>query len=189
MTTSSSPQARVTVCASLPLSVPVEYAGGANIDLHPSNWEWVPCLSLPITKLNTLHLSRKPYKWIKYAIGVVIGAHGELSTHSESNNIVDYNADLPTNSTYLSYHVSNEEKQMMFPLDPDILHTSVTSIASSNQRERFWVEVAARDGQQCIWTRISGRCCDAVHLLSHKTDQVCLFITVYLLSSHSHGKW
>jgi hypothetical protein len=156
-TTSNSPQAQVTVYASLPQSVPVAHASGADIDLHPSNWEWVPCLSLPITKLNELHFSQRPYKWIKYAIGVVIGAHGDLSSHSESNNIqiVDYNTALPTNSTDLYYHVSNEEKQMMFPLDPDMFHTSITSSTTSNQMGTFWVEVAARDGQQCIWTRMS----------------------------------
>jgi hypothetical protein len=178
-TTSSSSraqaQAQVTVYASLPRTV----AHGADIDLHPSNWEWAPCLTLPVTKLNSLHLSKRPYKWIRYAIGVVIGAQGDLSTSSglsESNDVqlVDYNAALPTKSIDLYYHTSNEEKQMMFPIDPDILHTQLTSSATSQKRGSFRKGIIARDGRNCIWTGMGTKFCEVVHLIAHtKSDQVC----------------
>jgi hypothetical protein len=154
-------------------------AYGADIDLHPSNWEWVPCLTLPITKLNSLQLSKRPYKWIRYAIGVVIGAQGDLSMSSglsESNNVqlVDYNAALPTNSIDLYYHTSNEEKRMMFPIDPDILHTQLTPSATSQQSDTFREVVRARDGKNCIWTGMGARFCEVVHLVAHnKSNQVC----------------
>ena len=64
-------------------------ADGANIDLRPINWEWVPCLTLPVMRLNALHLSRRPYKWIGYAIGIVIGAHGTLSTNQPDPAALD----------------------------------------------------------------------------------------------------
>jgi hypothetical protein len=64
-------QARITVYASLPRIVANH---GADIDLHPVNWEWVPCLVFTVVRLNALRLSRRPYKWIRYAIGVVIGS-------------------------------------------------------------------------------------------------------------------
>ncbi|KAF8267713.1 hypothetical protein EI94DRAFT_1920943 [Lactarius quietus] len=164
-TTSSSsqpqPQPQITVYASLPQRV----ADDGNIDLCSSNWEWVPCLTLPLMELNALNFSKRPYKWIQYAIGVVIGAHGDLSTNSdlsESNvQVVDYSAALPTNSIDLYYHTSNEEKKIMLPLGPDIVHTQLTSSVTSQKRERFHEEVAAWDGHRCVWTG----------LVNYSTDQ------------------
>jgi hypothetical protein len=176
---SSQAQAQITVYASLPRIV----ANGADIDLHPVNWEWVPCLTLPVMRLNALRLSRRPYKWIRYAIGVVIGAHGTLSTQSDLTaplnevQVVDYNAELPTNSTDLYYHTSDEERRRMFPLDPSMVRTQITSSATSQGRGAFREMVAARDGQRCIWTGLRARFCDAVHLVSYsKIDQVCYFL-------------
>lgn len=192
MVTTSSPsqaQAQITVYASLPRTV----AHGADIDLHSSNWEWVPYLTLPVMKLNSLHLSQRPYKWIRYAIGVVIGAQGDLSTSSglsESKNVqlMDYNAALPTNSFDLYYHTSNEEKRMMFPIDPDILHTQLTSSSASQKRDTFREGVLARDGKICIWTGLGAKFSDVVHLVAHsKTDQACYFLSS--ICPHSPWQW
>lgn len=182
-TSSPQAQAHITVYASLPRSV----THGANIDLHPSNWEWVPCLTLPVMKLqvelNELHLSRRPYKWIRYAIGVVIGALGDLSTSpglSETGDVqvVDYNNVLPANSIDLYYHTSNEEKRMMFPIDPNILHTRLTPSTTSQQRETFQEGVTARDGERCIWTGMGAIFCEVMHLVCHsKSDQYISTLT------------
>lgn len=86
---------------------------------------------------------------------VVIGAWGDLSMSSglselNSVQLVDYNAALPTNSIDLYYHTSNEEKQMIFPIDPDIIHTQLTSSTTSQKRETFWEGVIAWDGKICL---------------------------------------
>lgn len=192
-TTSSSTraqaQAQITVYASLPRIV----THGADIDLHPSNWEWVPCLTLPVMKLNSLHLSQRPYKWIRYAIGVVIGAQGDLSTgpgvpETEPNNVqlVDYNAALPTKSIDLYYHTSNGEKQIMFPIDPYILHTQLTFSAAPRKRETFREGVRARNEKCCIWTGLDARFSNVVQLIPHKTNQVCYIYTQCLPTHHGN---
>src|SRR6266567_8591013 len=113
----------INVHALLPLAVEL----GADLNLHPDNWCWVHCLTLPLEKLNALQFSQAPYKWIRYAIGVVIGAQGILSLDLDSPDDVDYNfADLPAESADLYYHTSNEEKRRMFPVDPDTVRTSIT---------------------------------------------------------------
>ena len=74
---------------------PHTVALGPDLNLDPSNWHWVHCLTLPLHTLAALQFSHRPYKWIRYAIGVVIGAEGDLSPSSDSPNVVDYNVILP----------------------------------------------------------------------------------------------
>lgn len=93
-----------TVYASFPITVSLD----ANLNSDPSNWHWIPCLTLP--RGNVLQFSLKPYKWIRYAIGVVVGAEGDLSTSRDVLNLVDYNAELPTQSAALYYHIGEDEK-------------------------------------------------------------------------------
>ncbi|KAH9026965.1 hypothetical protein EDB84DRAFT_1589110 [Lactarius hengduanensis] len=145
---------QVIVYALLPLKV----VHDADLDLCPSNWEWVHYLTLPLDTLAALHFSHRPFKWIRYAIGVVTGAHGDLSTSPDSPyDGVDYNANLPISSVNLYYHTNDQEKQR---------------IVSSSRRGTFREDVAARDGQQCVWTRLGMTYCDAVHLIPHsKSDE------------------
>lgn len=74
---------------------------GAELNLNADNWHWVLCLTLPLKTLDVLQFSPRPYKWIRYAIGIVVGAVGDLSSSSDSLNIVDYNAGLPAESVAL----------------------------------------------------------------------------------------
>ncbi|KAH8980747.1 hypothetical protein EDB86DRAFT_3134631 [Lactarius hatsudake] len=86
----SPPPPRIIVNTSFPRKV----VRGANLDLRPSNWNWVQCLTLPLETLQTQQFSHRPYKWIRYAIGVVIGASGNLYTTPDlSGIVVDDNAD------------------------------------------------------------------------------------------------
>ncbi|KAH9026840.1 hypothetical protein EDB85DRAFT_1978191 [Lactarius pseudohatsudake] len=160
---------QVIVYALLPLKV----VHDADLDLCPSNWEWVHYLTLPLDTLAALHFSHRPFKWIRYAIGVVTGAHGDLSTSPDSPyDGVDYNANLPTSSVNLYYHTNDQEKQRMFPIDPHILRTQDTTSVSSSRRGTFREDVAARDGQRCVWTSLGMIYCDAVHLIPHsKSDE------------------
>src|SRR5258708_20856466 len=108
-------------------SFPCPVALGADLNVHPSNLRWVHWLTLPLEAPNTLQFLQRPYKWIRYAIGVVIGAEGDLSSSSDSLNVVDYNAGLPAESAFLYYHTDDEEKRRMFPTAPNIDRTNVTA--------------------------------------------------------------
>ncbi len=129
-------------------SFPYTVALGVDLNVDPSNWRWVHCLTVPLETLNTLQFSQRPYKWIRYAIGVVVGAEVDLSSSSDSLNVVDYNAGLPAESAFLYYHTNSEEKQRMFPTDPNIGRTNVTDSDSvaTTRRVRFREDIIERDG-------------------------------------------
>jgi hypothetical protein len=165
---------QINVHTSLPLTV----APGGDLNVDSINWCWVHCLTLPLETLNTLHFSQRSYKWICYIIGVVIGAEGALCISPDLPITVDYNAALPIQSINLYYHISNEKRQRMLPVDPDIGHTDRTSTSSSSMltdgRLQFYDKVAERDRGQCILTGAEALFCRAVHLLAHsKGDEVC----------------
>lgn len=63
----------VTVYVELPSSLT------RPLDLAQSNWSWVHCLTFPIDDLLKLKLSRKLYKWIRYAI-----VHKAISSTSKA---------------------------------------------------------------------------------------------------------
>jgi hypothetical protein len=172
---------QIDVYASLPLAVEL----GSDLNVDPSNWRWVHCLTIPLETLNALQFSRRPYKWIRYANGIVVGAEGNLSSSPDLPNAVDYNAGLPAESAALFYHTSDEEKRKMFPVDPDMGRTNVTSSAATTQRDKFRDEVAVRDGRKCVLTRLEETLCDAVHLLAHsKGHMVCYSYSQSVLAHH-----
>ncbi len=72
----------IQVYASFPRVVEL----GVGLNLHPSNWHWVHCLTLPVETLSALQFSQRQYKWIRYAIGVVVGAEGDLSSSPDALN-------------------------------------------------------------------------------------------------------
>ena len=144
MATISLPE--IQVYASFPLTV----APDPDLNLDPSNWCWVHCLPFPIDTLRELQFLQKLFKWIRYSIGVIVEAEGDLCTsHIDSLDVVDYDGGLPAQTTMLYYHISDEEKRRMFPVDPDIQHRSITSSATSTRRDRFREEVAERHGNRC----------------------------------------
>jgi hypothetical protein len=151
-------------------------APNEDIDVHPANWDWVHCLTVPVETLNKLQLSERPYKWIRYAIGVVVGAEGDLCTTPESTSVVDYDAVLPTQSVTLYYRIGNKKRLRLFPVDPDIvpMRSHVSSSEATTQAELFWIEVAERDRERCVLTEEDSDVCDAVRLIARsKGDSVC----------------
>ena len=144
-------------------------------DLNPTNWEWKKFLAFPVSRLNDLRFSLKPYKWIRYSTGVVIGAQGELCTERDLPNPtpIDYNSELPAVSIDLYYHTTNQEKRWMFPIDPKLADTrTITSSGMSLRREDFCESVEGRD-RGCVVTGDPACVCDAAHLLPHiKGDTV-----------------
>ena len=160
---------RINIYASLPRAV----EPGGDVDFNPHIWKWTHCLTLPLETFRTLHPSQKSYKWIRYAIGVVTGSEGTLSTSPDSPNSMDYD-DLLAESVDLYYHTSIRERERAFPIDPDIARTQVTSSVHTDRREDFRAEVLARDRGQCVLTELEADTCDAVHLIAHsKSDDVC----------------
>ena len=85
---------------------------------------------------------------------------------------VNYDAILPSESINLYYHTSDEERCIMFLIDPKVGCTQVTSRMGSTRRFNFRDEVVKRDGV-CILTGTSKMNCKATHLVSHsKGDTV-----------------
>ncbi|KAI0289830.1 hypothetical protein BC826DRAFT_970734 [Russula brevipes] len=139
------------------------------VNLGTSNWEWEECLAFPVSKLSNLQFSSKPYKWIRYAIGVVVGARGDLCTERDLPNPIpiDYNSVLSSTSIDLYYHTTDQEKRRMFPIGLRLNNTStVTSSTVSTRRERFCQDVEERDGA-CVVTGGPASICQAAHILPH----------------------
>ncbi len=143
----------IHVYASLPLVV----SSGVDISLTADNCHWVHCLTYPLETFNALQLLSKPYKWIRYAMGSIIGVEGDLSLSSESLDIVDYSTGLPAESDTLYYHTSDDEMRRIFPTDPNVSRTHATSNSASARMTRFNSNVAKRDGNQCLLAGTHGR--------------------------------
>jgi hypothetical protein len=80
---------------------------GAPLNLDPTNWKWVHCLTFPVDTLKRRKFSLRLYKWIRYATGTVIGAHGTLTTQSNSLDPINYDDDPPSESLDLYYPKRN----------------------------------------------------------------------------------
>lgn len=117
------PPPQIRVHAFLPRSVVLD----GHLDLRQSNWHWVHSLTIPLETLSRLHLSERPFKWIRYAIGVVVGAEGDLFSTRRSTMALDYDTLLPTHSLNVYYRAGDEERLRIFPIDPYITHTRITS--------------------------------------------------------------
>lgn len=174
---------QVQVHASLPLPT-VDSAATTELE-----WRWILCLIIPIATLDALQFSHKPYKWIRYAIGTVVGAEGHLSTARDSTASIDYNNVLLAKSVVLYYHISPAERHRMFPLDPYIRRAYVTSSASSTRALDLREAVATRDGHCCVLTGLEEIVCDAVHLLGRsKGDTVrSTFLSLSSLTNRDGG--
>ena len=171
----------IQVYASFPHAV----ALGTDLNLDPSNCHWVHCLTLPRETLKALDFSQRPYKWIRYAIGVVVGAEGDLSFSRDLLDVVEYNAGLLAEPATLYYHTSDEERRRTFPVDPNIGRTRITSSVATPRKDEFCKVVAERDGNKCVLTGWVKETCKAVHLLSHsKGDAVCYSYSQSVLTHH-----
>ena len=76
----------------------------------------------------------------------------------------------------------------MFPVDPKIARTNVTSSVATSRRAQFRSDTADRDGNRCVLTGMDELVCDAVHLLAHsKGDTVCYSYSHSILAHHRNG--
>lgn len=88
----------------------------------PTCWKWFHCLDFPVDELRRLDFSPRPYKWIRYSTCIVVGVEDHLSRLQDTFDCFNYNSDaLPESLVDLYYHMDEEEKIRIFPLDPDLL--------------------------------------------------------------------
>ncbi len=152
----------------LPSNVASADQGAVNV----SDYVWTNVLDFPVHKLLDLHFSKRPYKWIQYATGVVLGAEGHLHKGEDvASNQVDYEAEtLPYETTELYYHTSTLD---FLPIDPDFADGTKTSVATRKRHADFRRRVLARDGDICVVTDTPAEHCDAVHIVAfRKGDDV-----------------
>ena len=178
---SAIPSSEIQVYAPFPHAV----ALGDDLDIDLTNWRWLHCLTFPLETLHQLQFSHKPYKWIRYAIGVVAGMQGDLSLSRDSLEVMDYDDGLPRESVVLYYHTSDEEKRRMFPTDPNIGRTNITSSVATSRRARFRDNIVERDERQCTLSNIEETYCEAVHLVAHSKGDVVCYLSLTLAHSRS----
>lgn len=144
--------------------------------LQSETWEWVLCLEIPADLLVNHYFSLKPYKWIRYATGVVVGAFGHLSHHKEQVGDLNYDAaDLENCAGDLYYHPDEAERGRMFPTDPQLANSRITSSVTTSRRAGYRDQARERDGT-CVLTNRSAEVCDGAHLFAHsKGDEVSGF--------------
>jgi len=124
-----------------------------------------------------MHSSSRQGRWIRYAIGVIVGAEGDLLSSPDSPNVMDYNAGVPPEPAVLYYHISDKERRRMFPVDPNVGHINITSSVATTRRDQFHDDVAERDGREYVLTRLEEKFCDAVHLLAHSKANLTLSLS------------
>ncbi|KAG9307945.1 hypothetical protein JVU11DRAFT_12820 [Chiua virens] len=133
-------------------------------DPRSHNWDWAHILNFRVDLLAEMQFAPNPYKWIRYATSVVVGAQGVLSTVPDSPGHGMPNNELPAASMDLYYHMTEEERNAMVPIDLDMeKRTRYTSVASFG-RSSFGRQVRDRDGT-CVLTGM--RTIEAAHLLQH----------------------
>jgi hypothetical protein len=95
---------QIKVYASLPQAVTPS-------GLDMSNWVWVHCLTFPPETLVAQLFSLRPYKWLRYCIGAIIGAVGNLRAGLNiSAEEVDYDAAaISTQPTGISVFLPHQQ--------------------------------------------------------------------------------
>lgn len=172
------PEPKISVHVSLPRVVEA-----GRLNLHRDNWRWIHCLDIPVNVLDNHSFALKPYKWIRYATGMVVGAHGSLSFNQNHLEEPDHNANHiihPDLSRDLYYHCNDEEKRRLFPTDPKMAATKITSSVATSRREGLRQELIERDGGRCVLSNKGEAFCAGVHLIAHsKGDSVSTFFSTY----------
>lgn len=155
-----------------------------DIETDAVDWRWIHCLTIPLETYNYFQWSRKPFKWIRFAIGVVIGAQGHLSSTRDAAAPVNYDDGLPTEFLDLYYDVDADERRRMFPTDPRLQNTNPETITSSSDSwGEFSGEIKQRDGSRCVLSESHESLCNAAHLLAHsKGDSICILAPPYPFS-------
>ncbi|KAI0026609.1 hypothetical protein K488DRAFT_92230 [Vararia minispora EC-137] len=160
----------ITIFVSLPESVQEP------LDLNENNWAWKPWLVFPLAALNDPRFKKvllKPFKWIHFATGVTLCAHGDLSYGPSRPAEFDYDQPLPTQCLELYYWLEDDEKLRMFPVDANLMddrtsvHQVSTTPSESSSHAEFRCDIESRDGA-CVLSGMRDRLvCDPAHIIPH----------------------
>ncbi len=165
------------------VKLPTNAASADKEAANGSDWLWTNLLDFPVHKLLECRFSKKPYKWLRYATGVVLGAEGHLHKGEDTtSDLVDYEArTLLHEIMNLYYHTS---ALRIFPIDPDFANEAKTSRAAQKRNPGFRRRVLARDGATCVVTNTIVRYCDAAHIVALRKGNEVRNIPLF---PHSHG--
>ncbi len=160
--------ATVRVYVQLPCSIPVTLKS----DLP--HWNWHHILSIPVSILNEHRFSLKPYKWIRFAAGIIFGVRGHLKPSKQPNDAsCDYEiGELANESFDVYYHILPEQIARLQPVDPEIFDERLAVTHTSSRASTYRHNVGERDGHCCVLTGfVQG--CEAVHVVPHvKSNEV-----------------
>jgi hypothetical protein len=142
-------------------------------------------LSIPDSDVG--RLSIRPFRWLRYVMFSICGAHGDISATPDGPP-VDYNStsladitDLYCNPSGMflfvcetvAHHGPHIPGTCIF-VDHEGLHDGITSTNPTERRTNFREEIIRRDGSACVVTRLAEEHCDAVHSIPRgKSDEVC----------------
>ncbi|OBZ79022.1 hypothetical protein A0H81_00089 [Grifola frondosa] len=136
---------------------------GADNELE---WVWVHGLSIPKTHL--YEFSVKPYKWIRFVAGALLGVEGILCDSLDNNAIeIDYDRPLIPADSSLYFHTDPTEHERILPLDPSLACSStITGSSTSLHFQRFMGDIVTRD-VRCVASNLVADECEVVHLIGH----------------------
>ncbi|GBE87601.1 hypothetical protein SCP_1102780 [Sparassis crispa] len=164
----------ITVIAQLARPHATEEEGSeGDVRVRELEWEWVRCLK--IQKACILEFSPKPYKWIRFITGVILGAEGILCATDNADAIeIDYDRPLIDGNFSLYFHVTPAELSRMFPLDPYIAEPyCATGSTTEACCDGFRDEVEGRD-VRCVASDALAVMCDAAHLIGQSKGDICI---------------
>ncbi|KAG5640052.1 hypothetical protein DXG03_001515 [Asterophora parasitica] len=129
----------------------------------------IPLLSIPRSDVE--RLACLPFRWLRYVVFAICGAHGDI--HGNATGVVDYDrTEVPSDENEYRY-VPSASEQYAF-IDPEGWNDKITSSALTDRRRTFREDIIQRDGPACIVTAAAGGECDAAHLIPKSKGDVYL---------------
>ncbi|KAF8578422.1 hypothetical protein K439DRAFT_1638852 [Ramaria rubella] len=125
----------------------------------------IPLLEVPVSCVSNYPI--KPFKWLRYITGVILGTEGDLLT--PNGEVMDYEQTGPIHKK-LSYQPNSVVKF----LDPSAINHLQSSQFTTESRVEFRDAIEERD-HKCVTGQFNARHCIAAHLIPHsKGNQVSL---------------
>ncbi|KAI0002169.1 hypothetical protein BJV74DRAFT_894451 [Russula compacta] len=145
-----------------------------NIHLRKTDGTWIHALIIPLEDIGRLSLC--PLKWLRFAAFAAVGAKGHLSDTPGGNQVNYENVSLADLAENDNYYFSPEGDYRLVDLNG--LNDQITTTSLTQHRSDFHHhDVAVRDGDCCVITKIEASICDAAHIIPHsKGDEYIHFV-------------
>ncbi|KAI9449716.1 hypothetical protein BJY52DRAFT_1306205 [Lactarius psammicola] len=114
------------------------------------NVDGSPVLFLSIPDSAVQRLSIRPFRWLRFVVFSICGAHGLNYDSTSFTGVIDLYYKPSGNCIFVDYECLNDR---------------VTSTVPSDRPNDFRDDIITRDGSACIVTRHSAGHCDATHLI------------------------